>query len=59
MTQVPFENNRLQFWKMVESSQSNLIMLCSEIGPEEQVLYYVLMNRRNNCINSFVSIHKL
>lgn len=38
VTQIPFENNRHQFWKMIESTQANLIVLLNEANNEEQVV---------------------
>ncbi|XP_017489002.1 PREDICTED: receptor-type tyrosine-protein phosphatase alpha-like [Rhagoletis zephyria] len=46
VTQIPFENNRQQFWKMIASTQANLIVLLNEASGDEQVYWPSSVNQR-------------
>lgn len=59
VTQIPFESNRTQFWKMIETGNVSLILLLMDANTDDLIVSIVtLFLRIINNVSSSVLAHE-
>ncbi|XP_027203269.2 receptor-type tyrosine-protein phosphatase epsilon-like [Dermatophagoides pteronyssinus] len=56
VTQIPFENNRQQFWNMIEYLKCTTIVLLGNVFQDEQIYWPTILNKKFDFNNNELSV---